>query len=78
MKAKVGDRFTVSVADGVVLMEATKIRCGDVWDCHPVPGEGYADEYGRHMVFTDAEVARLAAVHKRFERPQRQAAWSPR
>lgn len=59
--------FTVSVADGVVLMEARNIRCGDVWDCYPVDTGGeYADEYGCHMVFTEDEVARRSALHKRF------------
>ena len=64
MKAKVGDQFTVNIADGSVLMEVTKLRCGDVWDCNPVDTGGtYADEYGTHMVFTDEQVARKIAFH---------------
>lgn len=68
LQTKPGARFTVSVADGVVLMEARKIRCGDAWDCYPVStGGDYADEYGRHMVFTDEEVTRLARLHERYQ-----------
>lgn len=67
MKAKVGDRFTVNVADGVVLMEVTKLRCGDVWDCNPVENaSGYAQEYGSHMVFTDEQVTRKVAFRKKY------------
>jgi hypothetical protein len=66
MRTKAGDRFTICVADGVVLMEARNVRCGDVWDCYHVDTGGqYADEYGSHMVFTDAEVAQRAANHRR-------------
>ncbi|KPL02555.1 MAG: hypothetical protein AMK75_02665 [Planctomycetes bacterium SM23_65] len=61
MKTKAGDRFAVTVADGSVLMEARNIRCGDVWDCYPVNPD---DEYGSHMVFTDAQVAHQVARHK--------------
>jgi hypothetical protein len=69
MKAQVGDRFTVNVADGVVLMEVTSRRCGDVWNCNPVDTGGrYADEYGSHMVFTDAQVARKITAHTRMRR----------
>jgi len=58
MKIQPGAQFTVNIADGVVLMEARSIRCGDVWDCYPVDTGGeYADEYGGHMVFTDAQLA---------------------
>lgn len=63
MKTKAGDRFNVYIADGVVLMEATKIRCGDVWDCYPVDPN---DEYGRHMVFTDNQVAHKVKCLKAF------------
>lgn len=64
MKIQPGAQFTVNIADGVVLMEARSIRCGDVWDCYPVDTGGeYADEYGGHMVFTDAQ---LAPKVKRF------------
>lgn len=56
-------RFTVCIADGVVLMEARNIRCGDVWDCYPVDSR---DEYGCHMVFTEDEVVRRSALHKRY------------
>ena len=68
MKTNPGDRFTVSIADGTVLMEARSIRCGDVWDCYPVEGapRTYAQEYGKHMVFTDEEVAKDAARHKQW------------
>jgi hypothetical protein len=66
MKTNAGDKFTVNVADGIVLMEARSIRCGDVWDCYPVSTGGeYADEYGHHMIFTDAQVASKAAFHNR-------------
>ena len=60
MKTKAGDRFTVAVADGVVLMEARNIRCGDVWDCYPVDPD---DDYGTHMVFTDEQVAFKVGLH---------------
>ena len=70
MKTKVGDQFTVNVADGYVLMEVTGLRCGDVWDCNPVEHaeRQYAQEYGSHMVFTDAQVARKVAFHNRVGR----------
>jgi len=65
MKIQPGDLFTVNIADGVVLMEARSIRCGDVWDCHPVDSGGeYSDEYGSHMVFTDEQLARKVAFYK--------------
>ena len=67
MKAKVGDQFTVHVADGNVLMEVTGLRCGDVWDCNPVDlAPQYAQEYGSHMVFTDAQVARKITFHNQW------------
>ena len=67
MKARPGDQFTVTVADGIVLMEARSIRWGDVWDCYPVnTGGDYADEYGHHMIFTDEDVAFKAERHKRW------------
>lgn len=66
MKTKSGDQFTVTVADGVVLMEARSIRCGDVWDCYPVDTGGmYADEYGYHMIFTDDQLASKVGPYKR-------------
>lgn len=60
MKIHAKDTFTVSVADGIVLMETTRIRCGDVWDCHPVAGapHHYAQDYGSHMVFTEAQLVK--------------------
>ena len=69
MLAKPGDQFTVNVADGSVLMEVTSLRCGDVWNCEPAPyhSRDYAQEYGSHMVFTDEQVARKIAFHKRSE-----------
>jgi alpha-L-arabinofuranosidase len=69
VKAKAGDRFTVVIADGNVLMEARHIRCGDVWDCHPVEAPEYgrfAQEYGKHMVFTDEQVVKKAAHHSQW------------
>lgn len=65
MRAKIGDQFTVHVADGNVLMEVTGLRCGDVWDCNPAEyaDRGYAQEYGSPMVFTDQQVARKVAFH---------------
>lgn len=67
MKINRGERFTVPVADGVVLMEARNLRCGDVWDCYPVDTGGeYADEYGGHMVFTEDQLAPKIQGHKRF------------
>lgn len=64
LKSKIGDQFTVAVADGMVLMEVTSLRCGDVWDCNPVNTKNeYADEYGRHMVFTDDQIAPLVSRH---------------
>jgi len=72
MKAKVGDRFTVSIADGVVEMEVTGLRCGDVWDCHPVDPD---DLYGHHMVFTDDQVARKVRSHGQGAR--RPTVWTP-
>lgn len=81
LQAKPGARFTVSIADGVVLMEARSIRCGDVWDCYPVDtGDEYADEYGHHMIFTDEEVARKSEVYEAFEKKgaQRRSVWPRR
>ena len=68
LKTKPGDRFTVDVADGTVLMEAKSVRCGDVWDCYPAEGAGgyFAQEYGSHMVFTDEQVAKKVAFHKQW------------
>ena len=69
MKTQAGARFTVDIADGTVLMEARNVRCGDVWDCHPVSDPEYgtfAQEYGAHMVFTDEDVAKKAARHSQW------------
>ena len=55
LKSAVGDRFTVVVGDTVILMEVTGLRCGDVWDCHPVE----ESEKIQPMVFTEAEVLRI-------------------
>jgi len=69
MKTQVGDKFVVHIADGSVLMEARRIRCGDVWDCYPVSTVEYgryAQEYGKHMVFTDEDVAAKIAYHKQW------------
>jgi hypothetical protein len=69
MKTQAGDRFTVSIADGVVLMEARSLRCGDVWDCYPVnTGGDYADEYGHHMIFTDEQVASKSGRHNQWRK----------
>ena len=69
MKTKPGDQFSISVADGYVLMEAVRIRCGDVWDCVPasVTERGkYEQTYGKPMVFTDDEVAEKVAWHRKY------------
>jgi hypothetical protein len=63
MKTKAGDQFTVTVADGSVLMEARNIRCGDVWDCYPVDPD---DDYGSHMVFTDEQVAANVEYYRKW------------
>lgn len=69
---KVGDRFSVTVADASVLMEATGIRCGDVWDCNPVDpsqldGAGhYYQPYGKPMVVTDDDLGERVEMHKRY------------
>lgn len=54
LKCSAGQRFHVSVADGIVAMELVSIRCGDVWNCSPVNPN---DEYGSDMVFTDDDLA---------------------
>lgn len=69
MKTNPGNRFTVTVADGTVLMEARSLRCGDVWDCYPVEAPEYgrfAQEYGTHTVFTDEQVAEKVARHSQW------------
>ncbi len=67
LRTEPGDRFTVIIADGRVLMEARSIRCGDVWDCYPVENEpGFAQEYGAHMVFTDEQVAEKVARRRKW------------
>lgn len=66
MKAKVGDQFTVNIADGIVTMEVTSLRCGDVWNCEPVGHD--PDGYGHHMVFTDEQVARKVSFFKKYRR----------
>ena len=69
MKTSPGDQFAVPVADGQVLMEAKALRCGDVWDCYPVSAVEtgkYEQIYGKHMVFTDEEVAEKVAWHRKY------------
>jgi len=75
LKSAVGDRFTVVVGDTVILMEVTGLRCGDVWDCHPVE----ESEKIQPMVFTEAEVLRRTKSYNKLltlgaRRPQ---VWSP-
>lgn len=64
-----GMRFSVNVADGSVLMEVQKVRCGDVWDVEPaeddVPSH-YYQPYGEHMVFTTAKLRAKIAMYRRY------------
>lgn len=59
LKAKVGDKFTVVVNDGVVLMQVEELAHEDIWRVSPLDTGGeYADEYayGAPKVMTDDEV----------------------
>lgn len=72
MQAKAGMRYAKPVAGDTVLMEAVDVRCGDVWNCAPVPTEDpevangfYFQDYGEAEVLTDAD---LVLQHANYNR----------
>jgi hypothetical protein len=56
-------RFSLTVCDGIVLMEVRGVRCGDVWDCEPVDP---TDEYGSHEVYTGSQLCDRVARFRRY------------